>query len=280
MSMSLSDIMAAVSAVIAILALFVGLYATFVSRRVATGDFQAVERVKLDTAKLIAVLRSLMIKGIVYTQQDNQQRDDPTFEAYVDIVPEQKAMLEFMHSPTALAYYSFVARKSKVARKARRQGEEWRVFFLHLGELQQMKNPWRAANVAARLERQLNEVGEKEFREIASNLEDIPKAIALLFSEREHDVLTYVLVERDVSSEPITEDNFMDFVKFLREVKGIDDPELDVFWAASSGDVQLLEAAHKKGANLQITSGALINRYKEFISEFEKRSTALSEDES
>jgi hypothetical protein len=266
MEISVSDIIAMTSAGISIIALFIGLYAALVAQKVATSDFQAVEQVKLDTAKLIAVLRSFMVKGVVYTQQDKARRDSPNFENFVDISPERKAIEEFMHSSTALAYYSFVAKKSKVAREEGLKSETWRVFFLLLGELLQTANPWAAATGAAKLEKQFDQIGEPEFREISRYLNDLPKAIALLFSERENDVITYVLVERD--HEPVGEAEFMDFVRFLRRDKGLSDPDLDAFWAAYSGDVELLERAHERGANLQIRSGALVERYKEFVPEF------------
>ena len=276
-TISLTDTIAAIAAAISFIALFVGLYAASVSRQVESSGFQAVEKVKLETATFIAVLRSLMVKGALYTQQDQHRRDDPAFEAYLDIEPEQKAILEFMHSPTALAYYSFVAKKSKEARESGKKQEEWRVFFLQLGQLQQTKNPWSAARVAARLERQFDGLAEADFREIASNLDNLPKAIELLFSEREHDVLTYVLVEKEIDDGPLSDDHFIDFVQFLRKDKSIDDPELDVFWAAASGDTQLLESAHQRGANLQITSGALIKRYQQWVPEFKHRLAEASE---
>jgi hypothetical protein len=268
MKISFSDIVALVSAGISVLALFIGLYAAFVAQKVATSDFQAVEQVKLDTAKLIAVLRSLMVKGVVYTQQDKARRDSRDFESFVDISPERKAIEEFMHSSTALAYYSFVAKKSKVARNEGHNREDWRVFFLLLGELLQTANPWAAAMGAAKLERQFDRIGEPELREISQYLNDLPRAIALLFSERENDVITYVLVERDEG--PISEADFMDFVKFLREEKSVQDYDLDTFWAAFTGDVELLERAHEGGADLQIRSGTLIDRYKEFVPEFKR----------
>ena len=123
MKISFSDIVAIVSAGIALLALFIGLYASFVAQRVATSDFQAVELVKSETAQLISVLRSLVMKGVVWSQQDKERRDDPNFESYVDTKPERKLIETFQHSSTALAYYTFVAKKSKEARVSGKKGE-------------------------------------------------------------------------------------------------------------------------------------------------------------
>lgn len=268
MKISFSDVVAIISVGIALLALFVGLYASFVAQRVATSDFQAVELVKSETAQIISVLRSFVMKAVVWSQQDKEKRDDPQFENFVDTRPERKSIENFLHSSTALAYYTFVAKKSKEARESGRKGEEWRTFFLQLSELQHTSHPWFAAKSAARLERLFEGISETDISEIASNLNDLPKAIELLFAEREHDVVMHVMVKPDDSA--INEGNFMEFIKFLREIKKIDDPELDVFWGASSGEVKLIEEASNKGANLNINSGVLIDRYKEHIHEFTK----------
>lgn len=266
MKVSFSDVVAIVAAGIALLALFVSLYASFVAQKVATSDFQAVELVKSETAQLISVLRTLVMKGVVYSQQDKEKRDMPDFDSYVDTKAERESIETFMHSSTALAYYTFVAKKSQEAREAKVKGEEWRTFFLQLSELRYTVHPWLAAKSAAKLERLFDGIDEKDISEIANNLDDLPRAIELLFSEREHDVVMHVMIKPDDS--PINENNFIDFVRFLREIKSIDDPELDVFWSVTSGDIELLKKAQKKGANLTITSGTLINRYKEYISEF------------
>lgn len=268
MNVPFSDGVAIISAVISLLALFVSFHASFIAQRVATSDFQAVEKVKSDTAQLIAALRALMIKGAVYSQQEPSRRDNPEYERWVDTNPERVALENFMHSSTALAYYSYVAKKSKAARNAGIKSEQWRTFFLQLAELRLESNPWVSAKAAAKLEILFDGIGKKEINEIAGNLTDLPRAISVLFSEREHDVLTHVMVKTD--EEPINEDNFIDFVRFLRESKNIDDPELDLFWAASSGDLELLKSAQAKGVNLNIRSGVLIRRYTRYIPEFKQ----------
>lgn len=269
MEVSFSDVVAVVSAGVALLALFVSLYASFVSQRIATSDFKAAETVKSETAQFIAVLRSLVIKGVVYSQQNKEKRDSSDFEGFIDTRPEREAIEKFMNSPTALAYYSFVAKKSKIARGSGKNEEEWRTFFLLLAELQHTNHPWHAAKSAAQLERMFDGIREEDFREMANYLSDLPKAISFLLSEREHDVVMHVMVKHD--DKEINRDNFIEFVKYLREVKKVDDLELDVFWAASSDDVELIKYASEKGANLQVTADEIINRYREYVAEFMER---------
>jgi len=255
-----------VAAGISLLALFVSLTSHFFSRRAATSDFKAVETVKSDTAQVIAVLRSLIIKGVVFSQQDKKSRNDPTYERFVDNSTERKALESFMNSPTALAYYAHVAKKSKAAREAGNKGEEWRTFFLQLAELRYTSNPWHAAKAAARLEKMFDQITEEDIAGIANGLDDLPRAIRLVISEREHDVLMNAMFKP--ADGEIDESNFIEFVKYLRERRKIDDPQLDIFWSAASGDLELLISARERGGNPQLGSGAVIDKYRGFVSEF------------
>jgi hypothetical protein len=255
-----------VAAGISLLALVVSLTSHFFTRRSATSDFKAVETVKSDTAQVIAVLRSLIMKGVVFSQQDKTRRDDPSYERFVDNNTERKALESFMNSPTALAYYAHVAKKSREAREAGDRGEEWRTFFLQLAELRYTTHPWLAAKAAARLEKMFDGITEDDIAAIANSLDDLPRAIRLVISEREHDVLMHVMFKP--ADGEIDESNFIEFVKFLREKRKVDDPELDIHWAASTGDLELLRSACERGGNPGVLSGVLINRYREFAAEF------------
>ncbi len=263
MKLSFSDIISIISILIAF---FVGLYATFVTRKVATSDFQAVELVKSETAQLIAALRALLMKGVIWSQQDKKRRDDPNFEGFVDTRPERKSIEKFLHSSTALAYYVFVARKSKEAREANKKGEKWRIFFLQLFELIHINHPWNAALFAAKLERFFDGINDDDIYEIAKNLENLPRAIELLIEERKHDPIIQAMFL--MTNKTINEENFIDFIKFLRKVKKIKDPEVDMFWAAHSGDLDLIKKAKLNGADLNVRSGEIIERYSDYITEF------------
>lgn len=113
MTLGTSDIIALVSAVVAVVALFVSLYAARVTRRVATSGFQSAERVKSDTANLLAALRGIMIKAALCTQDDPKTRDNKQRADCIDIRPEKAAIQSFLGSSTAIAYYDFAAKRAR-----------------------------------------------------------------------------------------------------------------------------------------------------------------------
>lgn len=274
MTFTITDLISVLSVGVALLALSVSFYSNRLSRKVATSDFRAVELVKSETAEIIAIFRALIMKGVVYSQQEKSKRDDKSFENYIDTKAERNGIEKFMHSSTALAYYTYIAKRSKEARESGKESEKWRAFFLKLTELRYESHPWISAKLAAELECLFEEIREKEIIEIADNLRDLPKAINLLFGEREYDTLMKVMVEP--KQEAVDEDVFVDFVKFLKEVKLIDDPDLDVFWAVFTDNKELIESSHQKGANLNIRSGEIIERYKKFIDEFNESAERIA----
>jgi hypothetical protein len=193
--MKASDITALVSAAIAVLALFISIYAAYVTQRVATSGFQSAERVKSDTASLLAALRGIMIKSALYTQTDPKTRDDDQRADFIDIRPEKAAIQSFLNSSTALAYYDFVARKSKAAKEAGKKGEEWRVFFLALATLLHTGNTYGAGLQAAKIEKMFDTVSEEDIEEMSSGLEDLGGSIKRISQDRQNDPLLYVLVD-------------------------------------------------------------------------------------
>ena len=80
----------AVSFTVALVALGNSILAFRLSRRVSTSDFQATQKVKLDTAALIAALRGIMVKGAVYSQHDSTLRKKKDYGRYVDLTAEKK----------------------------------------------------------------------------------------------------------------------------------------------------------------------------------------------
>jgi len=168
----ISDVIALVSAVFALLALFVSIYTALVTERVATSGFQSAEMVKSDTASLMAALRGIMVKGALYSQLDKTTRDDSKSSGYVDIAPEKTVIQGFIDSPTALAYYAYAADRSKEAREQGDKPEAWRTFFLSLTDVLRTDNPYSAAKKAGELEKMFDAVSDRDLTEISSNLED------------------------------------------------------------------------------------------------------------
>ena len=265
MKLSASDIIAIVSAVLAMMALFVGIYAAVVTQRVATSGFQSAERVKSDTANLFAALRGMMLKAAVYSQQDPKTRDDDKRLDYVDIKPEKAVIQNFLNSPTAVAYYAFLANKSKSARAAGEKSEEWRTFFYDLVQLMYEDNTYKAGLSAGRIEKMFDDVSDDDLEMMSSSLEDLVGAIKGIAQERTNDVLITVFVDRTER-----EFDFKGFLVFLRD-HGVTDPDVDMFWAVMTDNVKLLEDAIKRGAKVNITQGEIMERYKDLLEKFKSQ---------
>lgn len=156
------------------------------SRKVSTSDFQATQKVKVDTATLIASLRGIMVKGAIYSQQDKVQRKLKTYSRYVDNSPEKKVVQDFLCSPTAIAYHSYLSERS---RKATTTGEEWRTFFLQAAELLNEDDQYAAAMRAARLEKLFHPMGKEDFAGVSRYLQNLSAALKNLFEGIPHDTL-------------------------------------------------------------------------------------------
>jgi hypothetical protein len=266
MKLNASDVIAIVSAMLAVLALFVGLYAAVVTQRVATSGFQSAERVKSDTATLLAALRGLMIKAALYSQQEPKTRDDEKRADFIDIKPEKAVIQSFLDSPTAVAYYAFVAGRSKSARAAGRESEDWRIFFYRLVQLMYETNTYDAGILAGQTEKMFDNVSDSDLEMMSSGLEDLVGSIKGIALERTNDVLISAFVDKK-KHEP----DFKSFVAFLRK-QGVKDPDVDLFWSAMSDDVNLTKDALKRGAKVNVTEGEIESRYKELWQKFKSQS--------
>jgi hypothetical protein len=243
--------------------LFISIYAAYVTQRVATSGFQSAERFKSDTAGLLAALRGIMIKSALYTQQDPKTRDDDKGSDYIDIRPEKAAIQSFLNSSTAIAYYDYVARRSKKAEEAGRKGEDWRVFFLMLVTLLHTDNTYSAGVEAAKIEKMFDTLSEEDMEEMSSGLEDLVGSIKRISQDRQHDPLLYVIVDNAGKKEA----SFEDFVAFLR-AQGIKDPDVDLFWSSANGDLDLAKDALRRGAKVNTTEGEIKARYKALWEKF------------
>ena len=253
----------AVSFTVALVALGNSILAFRLSRRVSTSDFQATQKVKLDTAALIAALRGIMVKGAVYSQQDSTLRKKKDYGRYVDLTAEKKVVQDFLCSPTAIAYHSYLSYKSE---KASESGEEWRTFFLQAAELLCEDNQFVAAKRAARLEKLFHPIEADDFIGISRYLQDLSAALKRLFDNIPHDTLIAALM---ATSEPeVQQDVFREFVIFLKEKKMITDPDIDLFYGLFLNDKAILDNAVSRGANLQADPSEITARYKQLFDEF------------
>jgi hypothetical protein len=195
--MKISDTLPLVSIVISLIALGNSILSFRLSRRASTSDYQATQKVKLETAALIAALRAMMVKGAIYSQQDVELRKKKDYSRYVDLTAEKKVVQDFLCSPTAIAYYSYLTERSK---KAGKSGEEWRTFFLQAVELLLEDNQYAAATKAAQLEKLFHPIDAEDFVGISRNMQDLSVALRRVFDETSHDPLITALMNL---SEPV-----------------------------------------------------------------------------
>lgn len=263
--MKLSDVIAVVAAAISIIALFIGIYAAYVTQRVATSGFQSAEKVKSDTATLLAALRGIMVKAVLYSQQDRATRDDENKPNYIDIKPEKAVIQGFLNSPTAVAYYAFAAERSRKARKEGKKGEEWRLFFLMIADLLRTDNTYACGLQAAQIEKMFDTVSDDDMESMSSHLEDLVGSVQGILQNRQDDVLIKVLVDQP-DRDPKLED-FAGFMDFLRS-RGIKDPDVDLLWSSANGEESLVKDALKRGAKLNVGGTEIIDRYKQLWEEY------------
>jgi hypothetical protein len=128
-------------------------------------------------------------------------------------------------------------------------------------------NQYAAAVLAARIEKMLDRVENRDIEEMSADLEDLSGSIKNIMIYRQHDPLLSVLVDRKDD----TDSDFDEFLQYLKE-QGIKDPDLDLFLAASSGDAELAEDALKRGGRLQATQGDIFQRYPGQLKDFQKKS--------
>jgi len=264
----ISDVIALVSAVFALLALFVSIYTALVTERVATSGFQSAEKVKSDTASLMAALRGIMVKGALYSQLDKTTRDDSKSSGYVDIAPEKTVIQGFIDSPTALAYYAYAADRSKEAREQGDKPEAWRTFFLSLTDVLRTDNPYSAAKKAGELEKMFDAVSDRDLTEISSNLEDLPGSIKRVLQDRSYDPLIAAITSDD---DQISKDDFKAFIKYLKN-QGVKDPDVDLFQGVFANDVNVVKDALAHGAKTSTTDVAIVNLYKDQWEKFKASS--------
>jgi hypothetical protein len=265
MDLKLSDGIALASAIIALVSLVVATYAIRATDRIATSGFQAAQRVKSDTAMLLAALRGIEIKGALYTQQDPKLRDSKSYPDHVDLRPEKESIERFLNSPTAVGYYLFVARRSEAAGG---KPEEWRTFFLRLGEIAETDNPYDAALQAMKVEKMFDAVSKRDIDDMSAGLEDLPGAATAILKGRPHDPVIQALSAIS-GARTAQRQRFPAFVKFLRE-QGVNDPDVDMFFAVTSHDANLLKDALHRGAKPSTTDGEIIQRYHDLWEKFAK----------
>jgi len=238
-------------------ALVLSIIAVILTARVSSSDFRAEQETKTHTAELLASLRSIIAKGALGGPLGIAEG--------LDFSHERQRINEFLNSTTAFAFWSWEA---EAGRRAGERPEEWRAFFLYLLEILGSPEPALVVNRAVAVERLLTGLSRRDILRIAGKNSNLASAIPDFERSR---VESATIGPAATVYAPATDDpqaSFRARLVFLKEERGIDDPDLDMFLAAMDGDEVGLRSALERGANAQLRDAALLARYREQLADF------------
>ena len=251
------------SAISTLFALISGIIAIVVTTWVSSSDYQAGQAVKSDTARLLAGLRSIMLKGVVISQLPKGGATKLDFQEELDIINK------FLSSTTAFAYWSWEGYKSEAAKG---HSEEWRLFFLYLVDLLDSSDDYRHMTARAlAIEKMLTGLTEGDIIRISGYLSDLSEAVGKFRESRERSVVIKALdgiysVDRD-------QESVRKMLLYLKD-KGIKDPNIDLFLGVMSpqedqNSVKQVKEALAAGADPSMTDGQLLAKYREELKDFD-----------
>ncbi len=235
------------------------LYAAQVSREVSSSDYASSELVKLETAKLLASLRSIATKGTqAWSGED------------VDLTYERQSINEFINSPTAFAYYAWVGLKSDQASKC--VSEEWRLLFQHLSEMSYSKDPQQYVWLAVKVEALFDSLGEGDLKIIVEFNSDLINGIANAKQGRAGapilDGLHGMQQERKAQED---EDHKLAMPRLacLKDL-GVVDPDVDLHLSMLKQDINGIKVALKRGAKVNSSIPEVLVRYEAQLANFDQ----------
>jgi hypothetical protein len=242
-------------AVSTIFALVTGIIAIILTARLASSDHAAEEQVKADIAKLLAALRSILVKGAVKDR--------------VDLAHERQQVNEFMSSTTAFALWSWVGFRSREAGEA---PEEWRTFFLMLVDVLGVEdtNPRAVMGRVVAIERLFTGLSDDDVNRISRFVSDLAGAVGDFDESRESDPLLKAMHE--IYGEAPNRQDVVRAKLLHIKAKGVQDPDLDLFLAVSSKKSPESLASAKRavdaGADLSVTDEELLARHADKLVDF------------
>ena len=234
------------------------LYAAKVSRKVSSSDYASSERVKSETAKLLASLRSIVTKCI----------DALIHKEDVNLTWEQQSINEFVNSPTAFAYYAWAGLKSQRAGKG--VSEKWRLLFTHVSKLSHSKDPRQCVQLAVELEAMFDSLGEGDLEIIVGFNSDLIHGIANAKEGRAGDPML-VGVHKILREDEDDEDDelVMQKLAFLKDL-AVDDADVDLTLAVYRQDLDGVAAALDRGANVNVSIPGMLDRFEAQLAGFEE----------
>ena len=214
------------------------------NKKVNEKDYAITENLKYDLLELIATIRAMDFKAAI-----SGHIEDLSYET------ECEALNQLMISPSFLLMLQAMPLKE-------RQISELYFHFLASAD----KSPTISA-VDIRY-------GCHYILDVLKDKVDIKDVLDITVIKAIHDLCDIESVvdsSYDTMNENAEEEKkvFESFIRFLFE-KGVNDEDVNVFYYVLANDVDGLEAALKRGGNPKVTQGEIIERYRQYLEEFEK----------
>jgi hypothetical protein len=254
---------AQVSAAIAgIFALFAAIVAVSAGLWVTTSDYKAEQAVKQDIARLRSALRSIMSKGALLSQTGGPKSPSEHFKTELETVNT------FLSSTSAFGFWTWVEERGRTTPSG--TAEPWRVYFLGLGSLLMAEEIGGAVRWASDIESTLASLRSGDISRISSKMAHLT---GVLGGAKESDDIILASVREVYGSEPMdTSDGSRaaaTIAKFRHlKLKGIADPNVDMFLAVFDNDTDALQQAVEAGADLSVTDGSVLAAHEADLADF------------
>jgi hypothetical protein len=244
------------------IAIILGAIALLITAQVESSDYKSQQEVKTDLARLLATLSSAQVRAGI--------KLEPAARAKTDLRVEKAALLTFMQSTTGFAFYGFAAHKSQKSAKA---PQEWRLFHLYMSEMIDTDDVGLLLNRAIRVQNLLTSLRKADLKQLSKAVQDIAHSVAHFDDVVENNVLLKAMrgiYGVDPKSTPKPEDENARFIAALNflKLKGVDDPDIDLFLAVDANDTAALQAAIDRGGNVKVTTGELLARHESELKGF------------
>ncbi|HEY1352709.1 MAG TPA: hypothetical protein VGF67_24105 [Ktedonobacteraceae bacterium] len=244
-------------------ALILSIIAIISTARVSSSDYQAQQEVKATTARLLAIFRSIIVKGVVLSQKSGATTSPLNFEQ------EKAALNEFLSSTSAFAYWSWEGYKGQ-----RVQGDEpWRVFFLKLIDILDTEDPQFRTMIsrAFELEELLTKLTPRDMEKICHYVADLSQAIGDFETSAEADIL--INAAKKVYK-PVDKKTILSMFHYLKETRAVNDPNIDLFLAVDAQSPEQVQVALDAGADMSVTQGQILAKYQSQLKDFTHADTA------
>lgn len=236
-------------------------YAAKVSREVSSSDYISSERVKSETARLLASLRSMETKGFYAA----------LLKEDVNLTHERQCINEFINSSTGFAYYAWAELKSNQAGEG--VSEKWRLLFSHLSRLTYLEDPQQYVPLAVDVEEIFDSLEKNDIKVIMGFNSDLVSGIANAKQGRHGDPLLGA-IDDTLRQGQVQESGDRELairrLAFLKHEMDVDDPDVDLALAVLEQDMQGAITALGRGADPSGSVDELLERYEDQRGGFEE----------